>query len=305
MELFPGFFYFNVKKENFVDSSSIMAIKDSDGVSCIEVGGGGKENINKTIGHLDSAGITIRDIHTAIISHSHADHMGAIAHFKSINPDIRIVNHKLDSPYMENNHLLNEIFESHEIQRYFPEKLFDVIEFYKLFCPISEAKTDIKVNDGNVILCGDYSFHVIHTPGHHPGHISLYEKDLKVLFAGDMVGMDVPFYNNISGGVSGFIESLKTFNRLSIDLIIPSHGNLIYNPYEIINKIISKLQRREERILNALLDGPKCFSDLLPVLFRDENFYAFPGVGILSSHLDKLKKDNMVIEDRDNYILIS
>ena len=95
--------------------------------------------------------------------------MGAIAHFKSINPDIRIVNHKLDSPYMENNHLLNEIFESHEISRYFPEKLFDVIEFYKLFCPISEAKTDIKVNDGNVILCGDYNFHVIHTPGHSPG----------------------------------------------------------------------------------------------------------------------------------------
>ena len=42
MELFPGFFYFNVKKENFVDSSSIMAIKDSDGVSCIEVGEGRK-----------------------------------------------------------------------------------------------------------------------------------------------------------------------------------------------------------------------------------------------------------------------
>ena len=48
----------------------------------VEVGGGGEENIRQTLALLEQEGLDVSDVHTAIISHTHADHMGAIAYFR-------------------------------------------------------------------------------------------------------------------------------------------------------------------------------------------------------------------------------
>ena len=96
MELFRNFHFLFVEKKGFVDTASIIAIRDPDGFTCIDVGGGGEKNIKLTTDLLEENGINISDINTIIISHTHADHKGAIAHFKSINPDINILDHEED-----------------------------------------------------------------------------------------------------------------------------------------------------------------------------------------------------------------
>lgn len=44
---------------------------------------------------------------------------------------------------------------------------------------------DQLLNDGDTVPVGRYTFRVLHTPGHAPGQISLYEPDAAVLFGGD------------------------------------------------------------------------------------------------------------------------
>ncbi len=116
-----------------------------------------------------------------------------------------------------------------------------------------------------------------------------------------MVGREVPFYNTRSGGVTGYIESLKKYQDMDIKIIIPSHGDLIKNPAELITQIFEKLQNREKRLLDFISKGPAAFIDMLPVLFRNQAIFMFPGTGILNSHLDKLIRDGIVKEEGGYY----
>jgi glyoxylase-like metal-dependent hydrolase (beta-lactamase superfamily II) len=118
-----------------------------------------------------------------------------------------------------------------------------------------------------------------------------------------MVGMEIPFYNSRSGGVEGYLESIQKYRNLEIDIILPSHGALIHNPSEVLAEIERKIINREERILSALSKAQNSFYELLPTLFRNPALFVFPGAGILSSHLDKLKNEGRIRQEGQKYFL--
>jgi glyoxylase-like metal-dependent hydrolase (beta-lactamase superfamily II) len=303
MQIYKDFYYLKVNKSGVVDSSSIVAIRDPEGLVCIEIGGGGEQNIRQTTALFEQDGLRISDIHTIIITHTHADHMGSVAHFKRLIPDLRIMDHEVDAPFLQDNRLLNGIFDADLVARLFPGNSFDILEFYSNFCPISEATPDRTLQEGDRLAFGEYILEVIHTPGHHPGHISLYERNRGAIFVGDMLGMEVPFYTPSSGGVEGYLTSIEKYSALGLTLIIPSHGDLIENPGETIEAAAQKVKRREQRLLNALGDNPRTFQELLPELFRSTLQHMFPGAAILTSHLEKLKKDGIIREKDGRYRL--
>lgn len=303
MELYEDFYYLKVTKTGVVDSSSILAVRDERGLSCIEIGGGGEANIRLTMSLFAADGLDVSDIHTVIISHTHADHMGAIAHFRNLVPGITVIDHEVDRPYLEDNGLLNGIFDADLVAERFPGNSFDILSFYRDFCPISETRPDRTVTEGEIIPCGAFAFQVIHTPGHHPGHISLFEPRLGVLFAGDMVGLEVPFYTPSSGGAVGYLASMEKYLALPLRQIVPSHGDLIDDPREAVTAAAGKVMRREERLLGALASGPKTFHELLPQLFRNELQHLFPGAAVLTSHLEKLQGEGRIAEENGRFRL--
>lgn len=303
MELRKDLHFLQVEKKGIVDSSSIVVIRDAEGLICLEVGGGGEENIRQTLTLFEQEGLDVSDVHTAIISHTHADHMGAIAYFRERVPGLTVIDHEVDAPYMRDNRLLNRAFDTDLVAEHFPGKQLDILDFYAAFCPISETSPDRNVLEGDVLACGSYAFEVILTPGHHPGHISLYERNEKILFVGDMVGMEVPFYSPSSGGAEGYLASMEKYLALEIDLIIPSHGDLIWNAREVIEGAAGKVKRREERLQKGLDGPPKTFTDLLPDLFRNPAQHMFPGAAVLASHLEKLKKEGVLTEENGKYLL--
>lgn len=299
MEISKGLHFLKVQKRGVVDSSSVLAIRDRKGFSCVEIGGGGDANIRQTLGLLEAEGLDVSDLHTVIISHTHADHMGAIAHFRKLLPGLMVVDHEIDAPYLRDNALLEKAFDADLVADRFPGTRFSILDFYAAFCPISQAEPDQTVVEGDRIECGDYAFEVLHTPGHHPGHLSLYERQLGLLFVGDMVGLEVPFYTPSSGGVEGYGESLQKYLRLDLKLILPSHGDPIDRPREAVESALAKVGRREERLLEALRQGPRTFHELLPELFRSPSQHVFPGAALLASHLAKLQRDGLVGPEED------
>lgn len=303
MKIYEDFYFLKVEKRGFVDSSSLLVIRDSKGLICVETGGGGEKNIRQTTDLFEADGLNIRDVHTVIISHTHADHMGAIAHFRVMCPALTVVDHELDAPYLQDNTLLNRIFDADLVATHFPGNKLDILDFYASFCPISESSPDRTVQEGDQISCGAYTFEVIHTPGHHIGHISLFERNLGLLFVGDMLGMEVPFYTPSSGGAAGYLLSMRKYQSLDVTRIVPSHGDLIETPREAVQGAVGKLKRREERILEALKISPMTFNELLPELFRNPDQHMFPGAAILASHLDKLKTDELITHDNEHFLL--
>ena len=52
---------------------------------------------------------------------------------------------------------------------------------------VNPVQPDITLRGEETINLGGFSFNVLWTPGHSPGHISLYEPDKKLLFSGDFI----------------------------------------------------------------------------------------------------------------------
>lgn len=84
---------------------------------------------------------------------------------------------------------------------------------------------DKALRHGSVIKTQNFSFHVIHTPGHTPGSICLYEKNHKILVSGDTVFDGAVGRTDFPGGDKGnLINSLDKLAKYPISYLFPGHG---------------------------------------------------------------------------------
>ncbi|WP_455392130.1 MBL fold metallo-hydrolase [[Eubacterium] cellulosolvens] len=91
----------------------------------------------------------------------------------------------------------------------------------------TQEKLELKlVNDGDTIDCGDAELQVIHTPGHSPGSISLYDKANQNIFCGDLVFMDggVGRWDLPGGDYQLLVKSFEKVLALELLNFYPGHG---------------------------------------------------------------------------------
>jgi glyoxylase-like metal-dependent hydrolase (beta-lactamase superfamily II) len=100
----------------------------------------------------------------------------------------------------------------------------------------------------STLQTGDHTFNVLHTPGHSPDHISLYEPEEKWAFTGDLllwgptreVFIDVKIYDAIA--------SLQSLSDLDIDILFPGHGPPFKNPKEALSTQVDVLETMETEV---------------------------------------------------------
>jgi hydroxyacylglutathione hydrolase len=109
-------------------------------------------------------------------------------------------------------------------------------------CP--KIEVDLRLHGGEVLDLGGVVLEVIHTPGHSPGGICLYEPDSRTLFSGDTVFADGVGRTDFPGGdaeaLRKSVEKLIALHEAKgIERILPGHGPAasgkalrnIYNEY--------------------------------------------------------------------------
>ncbi len=67
---------------------------------------------------------------------------------------------------------------------------------------------------------------IFHSPGHTLDSSSCYDSEDKVLFAGDNLEEPIPYINSNLEGLKEYIETLKYYSSLDIEVIIPGHGQV-------------------------------------------------------------------------------
>jgi glyoxylase-like metal-dependent hydrolase (beta-lactamase superfamily II) len=162
---------------------------------------------------------------------------------------------------------------------------------------MSAADPDGSLEQGDIVSLGAYRFEVLHTPGHSPGHIALFDRDTGVLFGGDLVGDVVAWYTPASGGVTGYFESLEKIRACRPRRILPSHGAVIDDPVVKIDEVRGRLLSRERKMLGIISEGPVSFFDLVCRMFPNEMVRFFPGTGITESHVQKLLGEGRIQRD--------
>lgn len=175
-------------------------------------------------------GIDIKKLSKIIITHHDYDHMGALAEFKRKYPDIEVLASKEDEPYISGKKKSLRLQQAEVIYDSLPEgEKEKAEEFHKMLESVESCNVDKCLIDKDYFnFCG--GIEIVSTPGHMPGHISIYVKESKTLIVGDALATEngklniaLPQYTLDIDKARKSVEKLLSYD---IDRIICYHGGV-------------------------------------------------------------------------------
>ena len=161
--------------------------------------------------------------------------------------------------------------------------------------------------DGEIIANEYYSIEVIHTPGHASNHLCYLLKDEKLLFTGDhiMDGSTVVIAPP-DGSMQDYIDSLAKLKEYDLNKIAPGHGELIDEPYAVVDWIIKHRFERESKVIDVLKQhNSGDLNTLVKDIYSDVDAMLHPvAKWSLESHLVKLMDEGVVTRKNDKFFYI-
>jgi len=151
----------------------------------------------------------------AVASHTHFDHIGCHHEFPCRSCHAAEA-HLLRSPTRENTFA----------DRYVTDEIFTALPplpYQSSTYAVARAPATRLLWDGDRIDLGDRSFEVIHTPGHSPGGIALWEATTGVLISGDIVYDGPLIESEDPGEMRQYRESMKRLFDLPVRVVHGGH----------------------------------------------------------------------------------
>lgn len=167
--------------------------------------------------NIRAAGFDPHGISTLILTHRHIDHIGAAPYFRE-RFGCRILMHDLDADAVEQG-----------------DPVQTVADWYGTSFP--PTPVDIRVSGEEETLSFDgESLHILFTPGHTPGSLSLYlDRDgRRILFGQDIHG---PFIPRLGADLQAWRQSMEKLLNLKADLLCEGHFG-IFEPWEAVERFI-------------------------------------------------------------------
>ncbi len=119
---------------------------------------------DRLMSECEALGVTIAEIW---LTHGHLDHAGGAR-------DIR-------------DKLGVEVIGPHKDDQFWMDTIEESWEKYGHKGMGKNIVPDRYLEDGEVLKLADVEFKVLHTPGHTPGHVVIYNQELKIAFVGDVL----------------------------------------------------------------------------------------------------------------------
>lgn len=183
----------------YQQNCSLIWCERSRRAALIDPGG----DVDLLLAAVEKAGVTLEKL---LLTHGHLDHVGG-AHELARRLGLPILGPHPDDAFL---------FDSLPAQA----QMFG-------FPPATTFTPDQWLNDGDTVTLGELALRVIHTPGHTPGHIVLFEPKSRHAFVGDVL-----FKGSIGrtdfprGNYEDLIDSIrdKLFPLGDDVAFIPGHG---------------------------------------------------------------------------------
>lgn len=175
----------------------------------------------------------------AIATHIHWDHIGGLTYFPEFyahEAELSWLSGEFPLPIESIQRMVGEHCE-------LPSS-FD-INAYTLF----QGKPKRILHGGETLEIGGRRIHVLHTPGHSPGHMCFWEEERSYLFTGDLVYKGMLYANYPSTDPQAYLASLERIAFFPAKRIFPAHHDLDIHP-EIVKRMCCALQnlQKENRL---------------------------------------------------------
>src|ERR687890_829076 len=169
---------------------------------------------------LLEAGIGVRDLRRIIFTHQDLDHVGSGAALVR-QSDATVLAHPADSPHIEG---------SIRPLKFTPEMLERRPQMREVLERLEPVGVDEHLEDGERLDLAS-GIRVIFTPGHTPGHLSLYLERSKVLVTGDALTAERGSLNGpnptMTLDMRAAVQSIRSLADLEIDTIVCYHGGVV------------------------------------------------------------------------------
>jgi glyoxylase-like metal-dependent hydrolase (beta-lactamase superfamily II) len=210
-------------------------------------------------GHLDAIATAVPEgPQSVVVTHAHPDHASGAEAIVRRWPDVRVAKY----PWPERD------------ERY----------------PVSWAA----LADNDRVHTGDATLQVIHTPGHAPDHIALWNAESRTVFTGDLVVLGSTVVIPASGGgdLLEYIASLRRILALEPVRLLPAHGEPVEDPPALIHQYLEHRQQREQQVLTALHDGRDTVDAMVEEIYRGLTPALLPMAReSVLAHLVKLRRE--------------
>ena len=119
-----------------------------------------------------------------------------------------------------------------------------------------DQRVDRLLHDGETLVLDGAvpdRWQVLHTPGHAPGHVCLWNAEERTVVVGDMVAsVGTILIDPVEGDMAAYLAQLERLARLEARLALPAHGEPIDRPSETFRRYVAHRLAREAKILAAL-----------------------------------------------------
>lgn len=159
---------------------------------------------------LADHGFELADVDLLVLTHHDGDHAGALAEVRE-RTDVEVLAHPEEVPYVEG--------------KAWPLK---TPEDETRYPPVA---VDVGVVEGVTISTAAGPLRVVETPGHTPGHLSLYLPERRLLLAGDALTADAeglqPPAERFTPEMDRAMASVEELAALDADGVLTYHGGYV------------------------------------------------------------------------------
>ena len=225
MEVIP-----NIHKVDGLRGSNAYLVSDQEGLILIDTGMPG--NAQKIIDYVNSINRKPSEITRIVLTHCHMDHVGSVQELKGLT-NAKVAIHREDAPFLAG-------------EKSLPSPKGAVGVAFKAFSPFVKTKPvqpDILLEEGDRV--GGMT--VVHTPGHTPGSIALYDPEKKLIFIGDTMryqnGKLTGPPEQFTPDMSEALRSIKKISLMEFDVMLSGHGDpLLPNASQMVKEFCNSLQ---------------------------------------------------------------
>lgn len=235
---------------NFMGSTNTLTlvILYNDNGTFILVDTGYPDSLSMIEEQLQEYGKNFMDCTGIVITHHDYDHVGSAAEIVQKYPHIEVYASKEEAPYIEGKLSSLRLEQAKALYPSIPEEQKPFAKrMEKAFADVRKVKVTYPLSNGEKFPWAGGT-EIIATPGHMPGHISLYLKSQKTLISGDALVLEDGALNianpELTLDIAGAVQSLKVLKELPIETVICTHGGLFSGDVSAeLSNLIDKFEK--------------------------------------------------------------